>query len=54
VRDVKDALSRRILAAFQEHGLSIASSTFEITGLPELRITGAGERWEHAPDQPPA
>jgi small-conductance mechanosensitive channel len=54
VRDVKDALSRRILAAFQAHGLSIASSTFEITKLPELRFSGPGERPEHAPDQPPA
>lgn len=38
VRDVKDAMSREILRAFDESGISIASATFEIVGLPPLRV----------------
>ena len=39
VRVVKDAMSRDILAALDEAGIGIASTTFEIVGLPPLRIT---------------
>lgn len=45
VRDVKDAMSRDLLAALDEAGIGIASATFEIVGLPPLRIqppTAAG------------
>ncbi len=38
VRDVKDRLARDILAAFDEAGLTVASATFELTGLPKLRL----------------
>ncbi len=38
VRDLKDAISRDILRAFDEAGISIASATFEIVGLPPLRL----------------
>lgn len=41
VRSVKDAMSRDILAALDAAGIGIASSTFEIVGLPPLRITRA-------------
>jgi hypothetical protein len=39
IRDVKDAMSRDMLPALDEAGIGIASTTFEIVGLPPLRIT---------------
>lgn len=41
VRVVKDAMSREILSALEAKNIGIASSTFEIVGLPPLRITRA-------------
>lgn len=38
VRSVKDAMARDILAAFDAAHISIASATYEIVGLPPLRI----------------
>jgi len=38
VRDVKDTMSRDILQAFDEAGIGIASATFEIVGLPPVRL----------------
>lgn len=38
VRDLKDVMSRDILQAFDEAGIGIASATFEIVGLPPLRL----------------
>jgi small-conductance mechanosensitive channel len=38
VRVLKDAMTREIIVAFQDAGLSIASTTFEITGLPVVRL----------------
>jgi small-conductance mechanosensitive channel len=38
IRDVKDAMSRDILRALEEAGIGIASATFEVVGLPTLRI----------------
>ena len=38
VRDLKDAMSRDILQAFDDAGIGIASATFEIVGLPPLRL----------------
>lgn len=42
VREVKDAMSRDILDALRDAGIGIASTTYEIVGVPELkvRITG--------------
>ena len=37
-RDVKDKMSREILQALDEVGIGIASATFEIVGLPTLKI----------------
>ncbi len=37
-RDVKDAMARDILAALDAAGIGIASATFEIVGLPPLRV----------------
>lgn len=39
IRDVKDAMSREILAALDEAGIGIASATFEVVGLPPLRVS---------------
>jgi small-conductance mechanosensitive channel len=38
VRDLKDAMTRELLAALEGAGIEIASSTFEIVGLPPLHI----------------
>jgi small-conductance mechanosensitive channel len=38
VRGIKDAMSREILAALDEAGIGLASSTYEIVGLPDLRV----------------
>ncbi|MBD0373657.1 MAG: mechanosensitive ion channel family protein [Pyrinomonadaceae bacterium] len=48
VRSLKDAMSRDILAAFDEAGIGIASATFDIVGLPPLRIE---ERTQEAAQQ---
>jgi len=39
VRVVKDQMTRDILRAFDAAGISIASATYEVVGLPELRIS---------------
>jgi small-conductance mechanosensitive channel len=40
IRDMKDAVTRDLLAALDEAGIGIASATFEVVGLPPLRIEG--------------
>ena len=42
VRNLKDAMTRDILVAFEEAGLTMASTTIEVTGLPTLRVARAG------------
>ena len=37
-RSLKDAMSRDILAAFDEAGIGIASGTYDIVGLPPVRL----------------
>lgn len=49
VREVKDAMSRDILRRFDEHGLTIASTTVEVVGVPALTLArtapdGSGQR----------
>jgi small-conductance mechanosensitive channel len=44
IREVKDALSRDILAAFEAEGIGIASTTMAIVGLPPLRLEHGGSR----------
>ncbi len=39
VRDLKDAMTRDILAALDAAGIGVASATFEIVGLPTPRTT---------------
>jgi small-conductance mechanosensitive channel len=41
VREVKDAMSREILTAFEEAGIGVASATFEVVGLPPLQVHNA-------------
>ncbi len=38
IRDLKDAMSRDLLTRLDQAGIQIASATFEIVGLPPLRI----------------
>lgn len=38
IRDLKDAVSRDILKAFDQAGIGIASATFDIVGFPAIRI----------------
>jgi small-conductance mechanosensitive channel len=38
VRDIKDNMSRHILKEFDTAGISLPSATFELVGLPPLRI----------------
>ena len=38
VRDVKDMMNREILAALDEAKIGIASGTYEIVGLPSIRV----------------
>ncbi|HVF83279.1 MAG TPA: mechanosensitive ion channel domain-containing protein [Sphingomicrobium sp.] len=38
-REIKDAMSREILSRLDAEGIGIASATFEITGLPVLKLT---------------
>jgi small-conductance mechanosensitive channel len=38
-REIKDKMSREIITRLDEVGIGIASATYEITGLPPLRLT---------------
>lgn len=43
VRELKDRMSREILRGFRDARITFASSTFEITGLPPLRVEPADQ-----------
>lgn len=43
VRDVKDAVSREVLRELDAAGIGLASATFEIVGIPPLRIRTRAE-----------
>ena len=38
IRGIKDVLARDIIAAFAEAKLEIASGTYEIVGIPPIRV----------------
>lgn len=38
IRSVKDAMSRQIIAGLDEAGIGIASATYDIVGLPPIKI----------------
>ena len=40
VREIKDRISRDVLAGLDDAGIGIASATYDIVGLPEVRLTG--------------
>jgi len=42
IREIKDAMSRDILGALDKAKIGIASATYEIVGVPPLRIDPAG------------
>jgi len=44
IRDLKDAVSRDILAGFDQAGIDIASATFDIVGFPTLRVQDRSSR----------
>jgi small-conductance mechanosensitive channel len=46
VRDVKDAMSREILEALDAAGIGLASATFEIVGIPSLKVSPENGRPE--------
>jgi small-conductance mechanosensitive channel len=41
-RALKDAISRDVLAELRRHGMGVASATFEVVGLPPIRIARDG------------
>lgn len=49
-RHIKDAMSREVIAALDEAGIGIASSTSEIVGFPTLKVQQVGP----APQREPA
>jgi small-conductance mechanosensitive channel len=40
IREIKDAMFRQILRRFKEEGISVASGTYDIVGMPPLRVEG--------------
>ncbi len=44
IRDLKDAVSRDILAGFDQAGIDIASATFDIVGFPSLHVQDGSNR----------
>lgn len=44
IRDLKDAVSRDILAGFDQAGINIASATFDIVGFPSLHVQDGSNR----------
>ena len=46
IREVKDAISRDVLAALDQAGIGVASATFEIVNVPPLKVRHAPEGGE--------
>lgn len=42
-RALKDAISRELLAKLDQAGIGIASATFELVGLPDIRVRGVSD-----------
>ena len=38
VREIKDRMSRELLQGLRDSGIEVASSTFDVVGLPPLRV----------------
>ena len=41
IREVKDTIARAVIRNFDEAGIEIASATYEIVGVPPLRVVNA-------------
>lgn len=50
IRGLKDRISREILAGFEKANIGIASSTYDIVGLPAIRIAGETQGQSPAAD----
>lgn len=50
VRELKDRMSRDLLAGLDAKGIGIASATFEVVGLPPVKIQVDGEPRPRRPD----
>jgi small-conductance mechanosensitive channel len=48
IRDIKDAMSRDILDGLDAAGIGIATTTYEIVGLPRVRLD-SGDRADASP-----
>jgi len=52
IREMKDRIFRRLLTAFGEEGISIASATFEVVGMAPVRLEGGSpEEGEPSPHE---
>ena len=52
-RDIKDRIARQVIARFEEAGIGFASTAYEITAFPNLRMAGtAGAEKKGAGDPP--
>jgi small-conductance mechanosensitive channel len=51
VRELKDRISRRLLTALEDEGIQIASTTFEVVGLPTVRLEATAEELHSAPEE---
>jgi small-conductance mechanosensitive channel len=49
IREVKDAMTRQILSALREARIALASTTFEVVGLPPLRLARGADAAEPSP-----
>jgi small-conductance mechanosensitive channel len=52
IREIKDAMFRDILHRFKEQGIAVASGTYDIVGLPPIRIDGMPVQPPEAPKKP--
>ncbi|MFW6254629.1 MAG: hypothetical protein ACOC41_06845, partial [Chitinivibrionales bacterium] len=48
IREVKDAMSREIIAGFERSGIEVASATQNIVGLPPVKVNIDGRDDIHA------
>ena len=52
VREIKDAMYRDILRRFKDAGIAVASGTYDIVGLPPIRIDSMPAQPPEAPKKP--
>ena len=52
IREIKDAMYRDILRAFADAGISVASGTYDIVGIPPVRIESMPVQTPESPKKP--